>query len=108
MANDFNTADALAAIFELVRFANTKADASSSPEFLAALAEQLRKLMELLGFTVEVQQELLDEEIEALIEQRQQARRDRNFALADEIRDTLKEKGIVLEDTREGVRYKRV
>ena len=108
MDNDFNTADALAAIFELVRFANTKADASSSPEFLAALAEQLRKLMELLGFTVEVQQELLDEEIEALIEQRQQARRDRNFALADEIRDTLKEKGIVLEDTREGVRYKRV
>lgn len=64
--------------------------------------------MEMLGFTVEVKEELLDEEIEALIEQRQQARRARNFALADEIRDTLKEKGIVLEDTREGVRYKRV
>lgn len=108
MDNDFNTADALAAIFELVRFANTKAEASSSPEFLAALAEQLGRLMEMLGFTVEVKEELLDEEIEALIEQRQQARRARNFALADEIRDTLKEKGIVLEDTREGVRYKRV
>ena len=108
MDNDFNTADALAAIFELVRFANTKAEASSSPEFLAALAEQLGRLMEMLGFTVEVKEELLDEEIEALIEQRQQARRARNFALADEIRDTLKEKSIVLEDTREGVRYKRV
>ena len=68
MDNDFNTADALAAIFELVRFANTKAEASSSLEFLAALAEQLGRLMEMLGFTVEVKEELLDEEIEALIE----------------------------------------
>lgn len=107
MDDDFNTADAIAAVFELVKYANTTADGESSVPYLQKLYELLVKLTDVLGIVVESKEELLDTEIEELIAQRQAARKERNFARADEIRAQLLEKGIVLEDTREGVKWKR-
>ena len=107
MDDDLNTADALAAIFELVRFANTHAGEESSKAFLSALKEKIVSLSEVLGLIAEKKEEMLDADIEALIEERQAARKARNFARADEIRNELLSKGIVLEDTREGVKWKR-
>ncbi|MCD8153274.1 MAG: cysteine--tRNA ligase [Clostridiales bacterium] len=107
MDDDFNTADALAAVFELVKFANTHAGEGCSAEFAGALLEKLTRLCDVLGLTLGEKEEILDEEIEALIRERQEARKDRNFARADEIRGELLEKGIILKDTREGVKWKR-
>jgi len=108
MEDDFNTADAVSAIFELVKFINTKSNEKSSKEWLNKVLGKLRELCDILGININKKEELLDEEIEILIEKRNQARKEKDFALADKIRDDLKEKGIILEDTREGVRYKRV
>ena len=107
MDDDFNTADAISAIFELVKFANTHADAASSSAFLQALKEEIVMLSDICGLVVEKRKEMLDGEIESLIKERQEARKAKNFARADEIRDILTEKGILLEDTREGVKWKR-
>ena len=107
MDDDFNTADAIAAIFDLVKYANTTANGDSSKAYVTALYELIVKLADVLGIIVEKKQELLDADIEALIEERQAARKERNFARADEIRDELLAKGIILEDTREGVKWKR-
>ena len=107
MDDDLNTADALAAIFELVRFANSHAEEGSSKAFLRALKEKIVSLADVLGVIVEKKEEMLDADIEALIEERQAARKAKNFARADEIRNELLSKGIVLEDTREGVKWKR-
>ena len=107
MEDDFNTADAIAAIFELVKYANQNTDGSSSKAYSQALLDELTTLCDVLGILVETKEEMLDSDIEALIEERQQARKNRDFARADEIRDELLEKGIVLEDTREGVKWKR-
>lgn len=107
MDDDFNTADALAAIFELVKFANTLGEESHSKAFWNALGEEIKTLADICGLTVETKQELLAEDIEALIQGRQDARKAKNFARADEIRNELLEKGIILEDTREGVKWKR-
>ena len=107
MDDDLNTADALAAIFELVRFANSHAEEGSSKAFLRALKEKIVSLADVLGVIVEKKEEMLDADIEALIEERQAARKAKNFARADEIRNELLSKGIVLEDTREGVNWKR-
>ena len=107
MDDDLNTADALAAIFELVRFANTHAGEESSKAFLSALKEKIVSFSDVLGLIAEKKEEMLDADIEALIEERQAARKARNFARADEIRNELLSKGIVLEDTREGVKWKR-
>ncbi len=107
MEDDFNTADAIAAVFDLVKFANTTADTAGSKEYSGALYGLLVKLTDVLGLTVEKKEEILDEEIEALIEERQAARKAKNFARADEIRDELAAKGIVLLDTREGVKWKK-
>lgn len=107
MDDDFNTADALAAIFELVKFANTLGEESHSKAFWNALGEEIKTLADICGLTVETKQELLAEDIEALIQERQDARKAKNFARADEIRNELLEKGIILEDTREGVKWKR-
>ena len=107
MDDDFNTADAIASVFELVKFINTTADGSRSKEYLDGLYEKLFRLTDVLGIIVEKKEEMLDEEIEALIEKRQAARKERNFALADQIRDELLAKGIILEDTREGVKWKK-
>ena len=107
MEDDFNTADAIAAIFELVKYANQNTDSNSSKAYSQALLDELTTLCDVLGILVETKEEMLDSDIEALIEERQQARKNRDFARADEIRDELLEKGIVLEDTREGVKWKR-
>ncbi len=107
MDDDFNTADAIAAIFDLVKYANTTANGDSSKTYVTALYELIVKLADVLGIVVEKKEELLDADIEALIQERQAARKERNFARADEIRDELLAKGIILEDTREGVKWKR-
>ena len=107
MDDDFNTADAIAAIFDLVKFANTTADEKSSKVYAETLREKIQGLCDIMGLITEKKEELLDEDIEKLIEERQAARKAKNFARADEIRAELLEKGIVLEDTREGVKWKR-
>ncbi|MDE7058791.1 MAG: cysteine--tRNA ligase, partial [Lachnospiraceae bacterium] len=107
MDDDFNTADAIAAVFELVKFANTYAKEGSSKAFVELLQEKIEGLCKILGIVTEKKAELLDEEIEQLIAERQAARKAKNFARADEIRGLLSEKGILLEDTREGVKWKR-
>ena len=107
MDDDFNTADAIAAVFDLVKFANTNVAEGSSKAFADALRGKIQSLCDILGIITEKKEELLDADIEQLIEERQAARRAKNFARADEIRNELLEKGIVLEDTREGVKWKR-
>ena len=107
MDDDFNTADAISVIFELVKFANSNANDASSKAFLKALKDEIVNLSDVCGLIVEKETEILDEDIEKLIQERQDARKAKNFARADEIRNELLEKGIVLEDTREGVKWKR-
>ena len=108
MDDDFNTADALAAVFELVKFANTNVQEDSSKEFARHTLEVMTKLCDVLGLTLEKKEEILDEEIENLIAERQAARKAKDFARADEIRGLLLDKGIELKDTREGVKWKRI
>ena len=107
MDDDFNTADAVSAIFELVKLANSTANAESSKAYVELLAGTIAKLSDVLGIITERKAEVLDSEVEELIAARQQARKEKNFALADEIRQKLQDMGIVLEDTREGVKWKR-
>ena len=107
MDDDFNTADAIAAIFELVKYANTTATAESSKEYLRGLLDRIVKLGDVLGMILDKKEELLDADIEKLIEERQAARKAKDFARADAIRDELLEKGIILKDTREGVQWKK-
>ena len=107
MDDDFNTADAIAAVFELVKYINTTADGTRTKEYLDSLYGRLQSLTDVLGIIIEKKEEMLDEEIEELIEKRQAARKEKNFALADQIRDQLLAKGIILEDTREGVKWKK-
>ena len=106
MEDDFNTADAIAAIFELVKLANVTAE-SGSKAYAQQLLDIIVQLCDILGIITEKKEELLDDDIEALIEERQAARKAKNFARADEIRDMLADKGIILEDTRAGVKWKR-
>ncbi len=107
MEDDFNTADAITAVFDAVKFANTNVSGASSAAFIEAVKKEIVELSDILGLIVEVKQELGDADIEKLIAERQQARKDKNFARADEIRNELLEKGIILEDTREGVKWKK-
>ena len=107
MDDDFNTADAISAIFELVRFANTKLTVENSMACVKAVYDEIVELSDILGLIVEKKEEILAEDIEKLIEERQAARKAKNFARADEIRNMLLEKGIILEDTREGVKWKK-
>ncbi|GAA4654950.1 cysteine--tRNA ligase [Anaerocolumna aminovalerica] len=107
MEDDFNTADAIAAIFEIVKVANSKTSSDNSREFISKVLEHIVKLCGILGIKAKKEEELLDETIDQLIQERQDARKNKNFARADEIRNLLIEKGIVLEDTREGVRWRR-
>lgn len=107
MEDDFNTADAISAVFEMVKLVNVGITEDSD----ATLAEEAKKsivtLMDVLGVSVEPVKEILDTEIEQLIEERQTARKNKDFQRADEIRDILLKKGIVLKDTREGVKWTR-
>ncbi len=108
MDDDFNTADAVAAVFDYVKFINTNVTEELSSDVLRDLYDRLKSLTEVLGLELSSGgEELLDDEIEALIKERNEARAEKNFARADEIRDMLLEKGIVLEDKRDGVRWKR-
>lgn len=107
MEDDFNTADAISTIFELVKFANTNAGEENTKDFLKEIYAQLSVMAEICGLILEKKEEILAEEVEELIQERQQARKEKNFARADEIRNQLLEQGIVLEDTREGVKWKR-
>ena len=106
MEDDFNTADAVSAIFEIVRESN-----STVKDFSADYAKKVLKVLEdlcgVLGIETTKEEEILDEEIEKLIEERQAARKNKDFARADEIRDQLLQQGIVLKDTREGVKWSR-
>ena len=105
MDDDLNTADALSAIFELVKFANTNVSGESSKEFADKAESLLNELCGILGIKTERKNEVLDEDIEKLIEERQAARGAKDFARADEIRDQLLAMGITLKDTREGVKW---
>ncbi len=107
MEDDFNTADAISSIFELVKFANQNATEESSAAFANGLLDKIVSLADVLGVVALPAAEMLDSEIEDMIAARQQARKDRDFAKADAIRDELAAKGILLEDTREGVKWKR-
>ena len=107
MEDDLNTADAISVIFELVKYANTNVNDNSSKEFATKVYDMTVKLCDVLGIKAKTEAELLDADIEKLIQERQDARKNKNFARADEIRNLLLEQGIILEDTREGVRWKR-
>ena len=108
MDDDFNTADAITAIFDLIKDTNTNITIDSSKELSQKALELIRELGAPLGMFQKSTKGNLEEEIEALIAKRQQARKDRDFALADKIRDELKDRGIVLEDTPQGVRLKMI
>ena len=108
MNDDFNTANAIAALFELARVANTYLnERNTEAAVLQAFIDTFDQLGDVLGVEFAAEEELLDEEIEALIEERNQARKNRDFARSDEIRDQLLGMNIILEDTRQGTRWKR-
>ena len=107
MDDDFNTADGIAALFELVRFANSVLDENTSADTVKYFSDKLHTICDVFGIITDVKEEVLDADIEALIEERQAARKARNFAKADEIRDKLAAMGIQLKDTREGVKWSR-
>ncbi len=107
MDDDFNTADAISVVFETIKAINVLTKNGEKPEIVLAYKNLLDEFVEVLGIPL-FDNEIDDEEIVKLIEERNAARKERNFARADEIRDMLKEKNIILEDTRDGVKYKRV
>ncbi|WP_226670983.1 cysteine--tRNA ligase [Metabacillus litoralis] len=107
MDDDFNTANAISVLFDLAKQANYYIqEQNTSEEVITAFLDELDKLGDVLGIKFATNQ-LLDEEIEEMIQQRIQARKERNFALSDEIRDKLKDLNIILEDTPQGTRWKR-
>jgi len=107
MDDDLNTADAISVIFELVKYANVNVTEESTRASVELVLSTIEKLCDILGIITEKKKEILDSDIEALIQERQDARKAKNFARADEIRDQLSDMGIILEDTREGVKWKR-
>ena len=107
MADDFNTADAISAVFEMVKLVNVGITETSDYTLVEDAKKRIVLLMDVLGISVEPVKEMLDTEIEQLIEERQLARKNKDFQRADEIRDILLDKGIVLKDTREGVKWTR-
>ena len=107
MDDDLNTADAITAIFDLVKDINLNLDENNSKEMLEKTLELLKKLTRVLGI-MEGEREEISEDIEGLIKERNDARKNKDFAKADEIRDKLKEMGIEIEDTRSGTTWKRI
>ena len=111
MEDDFNTADAISIIFELVKFANTYAKEGASREFITEVLDLFNELVDVLGLiysSSEASEGLTDEEIQDYITRRKEAKKAKDFAEADRIREELKDKGVLIEDTREGVRFKRI
>ena len=108
MDDDFNTADAIAAVFEIVRVSNSTVNEGSTLSYIKHILSVLSKLCDVLGIKTKRKEVILDEDIEKLILSRSEARKNKDFKRADEIRNELLEMGIVLEDTREGVKWKRV
>lgn len=107
MDDDINTADAVSVIFELAKFMNSNVNENSTKEFAQKVLDEFNELTGVLNVVNKKQEDILDEEIEKLIEARTQAKKNKDFKLADEIRNELLEKGIVLEDTRQGVKWRR-
>lgn len=107
MDDDFNTADAISVLFDLARDVNTNVTINSSKELCEKALELIRELGMPLGILQKTTKVSLEDEVEALIQARQDARKNRDFALADKIRDDLKARGIILEDTPQGVRWKK-
>ncbi len=107
MDDDFNTADAIAAIFELVKYANTNITSDNSKKVISRVNDSIVKLCDVCGIIARSEKEILAQDIEKLIQERQEARKSKNFARADQIRDELLAQGIILEDTREGVKWKK-
>jgi cysteinyl-tRNA synthetase len=108
MDDDINTADAISIIFELAKFINTNVDEDSSVEFTQKCYDMFSELTKVLNIVNKKEDKVLDEEIEKLIEEREKAKKEKNYSLADEIRKKLLDMGIVLEDTRQGTKWKRV
>lgn len=108
MDDDFNTSDAISVIFEIVKIANSNLTSAHSKSVIEQVHHMIVSLCDILGIQGKKETEILDSKIEELIQLRQEARKNKNFAKSDEIRDLLLEQGIVLEDTREGVRWKRM
>ena len=108
MDDDLNTADAIAAVFDLVKFANISVTEESSAQLAQAVRDEILELGDVLGLILEKKEEALDEDIERMISERQAARKAKDFKTADAIRDRLKEMGIELLDTKEGVKWKRI
>ncbi|WP_047983307.1 cysteine--tRNA ligase [Ornithinibacillus californiensis] len=108
MDDDFNTANAVSVLFDLTKEANVYLNQDhTSEQVINHFQQMMLAFLDVLGVTISTENSLLDDEIEALIEERNEARKMRNFARADEIRDLLKEQNIILEDTPQGVRWKR-
>ena len=107
MDDDLNTADAISVIFELVKYANSNVTAQNSRAFIQAVKDEILELGDVLGLILEKKEEILEADIEKLIEERQAARKAKDFARADAIRGQLLDMGIVLLDTREGVKWKK-
>ena len=108
MDDDFNTADAITVLFELTKDLNKSVTVESSKELINSALQLIRELGNPLGILQKSTKSSLEDEIEKLIEERQNARKNKDFALADKIRDELKERGIILEDTPQGIRWKKV
>ena len=108
MDDDVNTADAISVIFELAKFINSNVNENSSLEFANKCLDEFNELTSVLNIVNKKKDDILDEEIESLIQKRTEAKKNKNYQLADEIRQELLDKGIVLEDTRQGVKWKRI
>ncbi len=107
MDDDLNTADAIAVLFEMIRAINKELDGAPTRAFAKAAADKFFALCDVLGLVQSSQEDDLSKEVEELIEARQAARKEKNFAEADRIRDLLRDKGIILEDTPQGVKWKK-
>ena len=107
MEDDLNTADAVSAIFELSKFINTNVNETSSLEFANMCLDKFNELTGVLNIVNKKNDDILDKDIEELIQKRADAKKNRDFKLADDIRQELLDKGIVLEDTRQGTKWKR-
>ncbi|MDK2587206.1 cysteine--tRNA ligase [Romboutsia sedimentorum] len=107
MEDDLNTADAVSVIFELSKFINSNVDENSSLEFAKKCLEEFNELTSVLNIVNKTNEDIVDEEIENLIQKRVDAKKNKDFKLADDIRVELLEKGIILEDTRQGTKWKR-